>query len=81
MFQDQSFVSGSFYLNFTSNGEFNVNGIHNMGNTWTFLIKEYAVQAVERRKSYLPISESQETFLSGIYLLSCFLTISFTNLY
>ncbi|XP_058188186.1 protein RST1 isoform X3 [Rhododendron vialii] len=68
-FQDQPSLSSSFFLNFGPNDGTSINNLHNVPKTWTSQLREYALWIVERRKSSLPISQSQEIFLAEMPLL------------
>ncbi|KAA8530205.1 hypothetical protein F0562_004914 [Nyssa sinensis] len=68
-FQDQSSLSGSFYLNFVSTGETDVKEMQNVPKTWTSILREYSLWIIERQKSSLSISHSQEIFLTEMPLL------------
>lgn len=68
-FQDQPSLSSSFFLNFSPNDGTCINNMHNVPKTWTSQLREYALWIVERRKSSLPISQSQEIFLAEMPLL------------
>lgn len=65
IFQDQPSLFSSFFLNIGSNDGTDINNMHNVPKTWTSQLREYALWIVERRKSSLPISQSQEIFLAG----------------
>ncbi|CAL5325285.1 unnamed protein product [Camellia sinensis] len=67
--QDQPFLPSSFLLNFASNDGTDLNNMHNVPKTWTSLMREYSMWILERRKSSLPISRSQEIFLAEMPLL------------
>ncbi|KAI7987000.1 Protein RST1 [Camellia lanceoleosa] len=66
---DQPFLPSSFLLNFASNDGTDLNNMHNVPKTWTSLMREYSMWILERRKSSLPISRSQEIFLAEMPLL------------
>ncbi|KAI8028996.1 Protein RST1 [Camellia lanceoleosa] len=67
--QDQPFLPSSFLLNFASNDGTDLNNMHNVPKTWISLMREYSMWILERRKSSLPISRSQEIFLAEMPLL------------
>lgn len=67
-FQDRDSVPCSFFLRF-SPAETDNKGTENYPNSWNNQLKEYCLWIVERRKLSLPISKSQETFLSEMPLL------------
>ncbi|KAD2393676.1 hypothetical protein E3N88_40653 [Mikania micrantha] len=70
-FQDQTSLSGSFYLQLISFGNKPVEEKQNSLRTWTASITEYCKMMVEIQKSSLPQSQSQEILLHEISPLLC----------
>lgn len=68
-FQDQSLSPSSFFLNFASTGKTDVKEMNNGSKSWLSQLGDYSLWIVERRKSFLPISQSQEIFLTEMPLL------------
>lgn len=63
-FQDP-YSSSSFFLNFASSGKTDGKEIHDLSRSWASELREYTLCIVERRKSSLPLSQPQETFITG----------------
>ncbi|KAM1491327.1 hypothetical protein PS1_023795 [Malus domestica] len=68
-FQDPSL--SSFFLNFASSGRTDGKEIHDVSRSWPSQLREYTLWIVDRRKSSLPLSQSQERFITGMPLLLC----------
>lgn len=72
IFQDQC---STFFLRFAPGGKTDVKGMHDQPKLWVTQLREYCLQIVERRKSSLPVSLSQEVFMTGknlkAFLLWC----------
>ncbi|XP_047314660.1 protein RST1 [Impatiens glandulifera] len=68
-FQEQPSTSTSFLLSFCFDDGKNVNNFSDVPKTWTYLLKEYCMSLVEKKKSSLPISPHQESFLNEMPLL------------
>ncbi|CAK9161769.1 unnamed protein product [Ilex paraguariensis] len=68
-FQDQSSLSGSFYIAFTSMGEPDVKEVRHVSQNWIYLLREYSQWVAEKQKLALPISHSQEIFRAEMPLL------------
>ncbi|XAR51899.1 hypothetical protein NMG60_11006692 [Bertholletia excelsa] len=62
--QDLPLPSNPFLLEHASNDTTYVNDLPNAPNTWTYLMVEYSMRIVKRRKSLLPLSRSQEIFIA-----------------
>ncbi|KAB2610199.1 protein RST1-like [Pyrus ussuriensis x Pyrus communis] len=68
-FQDPSLLS--FFLNFASSGRTDGKEIHHVSRSWPSQLREYTLWIVDRRKSSLPFSQSQERFVTGMPMLLC----------
>lgn len=75
IFQDQPSLCSTFFLRFAPGGKTDVEGMHDQPELWVTQLREYSLQIVERRKSSLPVSLSQEVFMIGknlkAFLLWC----------
>ncbi|XP_038703770.1 protein RST1 isoform X2 [Tripterygium wilfordii] len=60
-FQDQHSLYSSFFFHFASSGKSGTQ-VPNVPSSWTSQIKEYSLWIADRRKSSIPISQSQENF-------------------
>ncbi|KAJ7970794.1 Protein RST1 [Quillaja saponaria] len=68
--QDQGSPSSHFILNFGSNSKSEGKMMH-VPRSWTSQLREYCLSIVDRRKSSLPLSQSQESFVTEMpFLLS-----------
>ncbi|XP_076925841.1 protein RST1-like [Bidens hawaiensis] len=65
-FQDQTFLSGSFYLQWVSFDDKALEEKQNSAKTWTPSVTDYCKWMVENQKSPLSKSQSQEIFLHEI---------------
>ncbi|KAM7509889.1 hypothetical protein LguiB_008764 [Lonicera macranthoides] len=63
-FEDQPLSFCSSHLNFTSIGEANFKESYNVLKTRISLVREFSLSVVEKRRSSLPTSHSQEIFLN-----------------
>ncbi|PON84247.1 Armadillo-type fold containing protein [Trema orientale] len=66
--QDQ-FSSSSFFLRLASSGKNDVKEIHDLPRSWASQLRHYCLWIVDRRKSFLQLSPSQEIFVSEMPLL------------
>lgn len=63
LMQDQPSLCSTFFLRFAPGGKTDVEGMHDQPELWVTQLREYSLQIVERRKSSLPVSLSQEVFM------------------
>lgn len=68
LFQDQISLPSSYFLNLASTGKNGIKEMHFGPKSWTCQLREYSLWIVERRKSSLPVSQSQEIFLTAMPL-------------
>ncbi|XP_068334570.1 protein RST1 [Pyrus communis] len=68
-FQDPAL--SSVFLSFASSGRTDGKEIYDVSRSWTSQLQEYTLWIVNRRKSSLPLSQSQERFVTGMPLLLC----------
>lgn len=64
LLQDQ-YSSSSFFLRFASGGKIDDKEIRDLPKSWVSQLRNYCLRIVDRRKSFLPPSSSQEIFVSG----------------
>ncbi|XP_052196381.1 protein RST1 isoform X2 [Diospyros lotus] len=67
--QDKPWLPSFYFLNFAFNDGSNAKNMLSVPKTWMSVLREHALSIVERRKSSLPISRSQETFLAEMPVL------------
>lgn len=70
LFQDQFSLSGFFFLNFASSYKADGKEMLKSPKSWASQLREYSLWIVDRRKSSLPLSQSQELFATGNWLCS-----------
>ncbi|KAK6928380.1 Focadhesin/RST, DUF3730 [Dillenia turbinata] len=69
LFFEESLSFGPLFLNFHSAGKSGTQELNNGARLWLCQLKEYSIEIAERKRSLIPISESQEIFLSEMPLL------------
>ncbi|KAJ6775784.1 FOCADHESIN FAMILY MEMBER [Salix koriyanagi] len=72
-FQDQILLPTSI-LNFASSGETDVKVMHQKLRPWASQLRKYILSIVDRRKSSLSVSQSQERFIRELPPLLCAIT-------
>lgn len=64
LLQDQ-YSPSSLFLSFASSCETDSKELHEVPRSWPSQLRGYCLSIVDRRKSFLPLSPSQEIFVSG----------------
>ncbi|XP_065878265.1 protein RST1 isoform X2 [Euphorbia lathyris] len=72
--QDQFSESTSFFVNFSFNDKTDGKSMHHQAISWASQLRESSLRIIDRRKSSLPISQSQENFLKEMPSLLCAIT-------
>ncbi|XP_024029477.1 protein RST1 isoform X2 [Morus notabilis] len=67
-FQDQ-YSPSSLFLSFASSCETDSKELHDVPRSWPSQLRSYCLSIVDRRKSFLPLSPSQEIFVSEMPML------------
>ncbi|XP_050381377.1 protein RST1 isoform X2 [Argentina anserina] len=67
-FQD-SYSLSSLFLNFSSIGKTNSKEIYDVPRSWASHLQEYTLSIVDKRKSSLPLSQTQEIYVTEMPLL------------
>jgi hypothetical protein len=70
VFQDQYSLSSFLFLNFASTRKADGKEMLNLPRSWASQLRQYSLWIVDRRKSSLPLSRSQELFVTGNWLRS-----------
>ncbi|KAK4603584.1 hypothetical protein RGQ29_012198 [Quercus rubra] len=68
-FQDRFSLSGFFFLNFASSCKAGGKEMLNLPKSWASQLREYSLWIIDRRKSSLPLSRSQELFVTEMPVL------------